>query len=272
MKEKCGKTLKETHHMVYVQDGPEYHGMSDKRHRILGAGISKKTMRWHGPSTPQAIQDDYGRRFHRSPGLDPSSALPYSEESEFEYLKELALIQNNHLTIDSIRRTPRSELLDLIFPPGAAARVRDWIKLCIEKETPFIFCDVDNHCDFKASYSATELPVLLRHSTVMMITPDADDWRILTGMDHVAGLGFHTTTSTTGDYGMEPVVSILQSLKTCQVKALAGNGMHLCTQSSWMLYVLGNVSRLSSSGSSDQTFGEAASSQPNESVTFDEEF
>ena len=44
-----------------------------------------------------------------------------------------------------------------------------------------------------------------------------------------------------GSFGLSPLAPILQGLSTTNLKKLAGNSMHLVSQSAFMLYILCNV-------------------------------
>ena len=44
-----------------------------------------------------------------------------------------------------------------------------------------------------------------------------------------------------GAWGVSPLRGILEQYSAGQIQSLAGNGMHLVTQSAFMLYVLGNT-------------------------------
>ena len=56
-----------THHVVYVRAPPCRPGQPVSRTRCYAAGISKYTMTWIGPSTPEKVQKDFEEIFGAEP-------------------------------------------------------------------------------------------------------------------------------------------------------------------------------------------------------------
>ena len=56
---KLREMLQRTHKVVLVRDGPELHGLPQRRMRTLAIALSYKTMAWHGLSTDAGIAADY---------------------------------------------------------------------------------------------------------------------------------------------------------------------------------------------------------------------
>ena len=67
-------------------------------------------------------------------------------------------------------------------------------------------------------------------------------FKLATGMEHFVAQGMHIYhPQQTTSFGVSRLAPFLKELLMAQQKLLAGNGMHLKVQSSWMCYVLSNV-------------------------------
>ncbi|CAK9029031.1 Uncharacterized protein (Fragment) [Durusdinium trenchii] len=159
----------------------------------------------------------------------------------------LARKQKNHLKPLDVYTTPKSDLLRLILPPGGVQRFTEWMEeasLASSLGGDFLF-DIDHHPNTKGNSGGSDWPVNLRHGTVVAVnTQRPDSWEIMTALEHFAAMGFLLFPEMQEDFGKSPMSEALEGLSSFQLKKFVGNGMHLVTQCAWMMYVLGNTSRV----------------------------
>ena len=113
--------LETTHHCFRIRVGPELLGWPHRRMRLLGVGLSKLTMEWVGPSTPEAIAQDFAERFHRAVMLSGDVFCMASDsEVKHEYCT-LAAKQKNFISTADLEALDPDVLLRLMLPPGGGA-------------------------------------------------------------------------------------------------------------------------------------------------------
>ncbi len=89
--------------------------------------------------------------------------------------------------------------------------------------------------------SGSEWPVNLRHGSIFaakQVKEGVWQWRMGCPFEYLAAMGFHMYPDMSGSWGVSPLRGILEPYSAGQIQSLAGNGMHLVTQASFMLYVL----------------------------------
>ena len=84
-----------------------------------------------------------------------------------------------------------------------------------------------------------------------------EHWTLATGMEHMALQGF-LVHEPPGPFGLSKLTELLRKKDPEDLKHMAGDGMHLVTQASFMFYILANISMKD----------ELAPSQPEGSATF----
>jgi hypothetical protein len=240
--------LRNTHLVISIQDGPEYHGWPHKRLRLLAAGISTQTLEWLGPDSDKAIAKDYADKFHRAVKVAGDVLIASPREDELKEMVRLAAAQGYHVTAQELDTVDEDELLRMMFPPGGVQRFKEWMaKFSNQAEgSHTLLFDMDHHPDTRGTTAGEDRPVNLRHGTLIAAKRDqggAVKWRLATGLDFLTAMGFHAFPQVAGQWGLSPMMPILSHLKNNQLHSLIGNGMHLVTQATWMVYVLSNVSK-----------------------------
>lgn len=106
--------------------------------------------------------------------------------------------------------------------------------------------DIEHRPNTKGSLGGPEVPVLLTHGHIMSlprsVAGEEQRWTLATGLEHFAFQGFSLQESF--HFGVSRRKDIIAGMSEKDQKMLAGNGMHLVTQTSWMYYILGHVSKL----------------------------
>jgi hypothetical protein len=226
--------------VVSIVTGPELFGWPCKRLRKLTAMINKGSLVWLGPDD---ISQDFGERFHKATALDGEILfMAPDDERHLEYSK-LAATRFFKLNPEHVANTPKRDLLQMLLPPGAIARLAEWREASpkLQSENGVLICDVD-HSIRAGSQGGADWPVQLTHGSIMCLKgDDADNWNLATGLEHFTAMGFRMHQPELGKFGLSKLRDIIADLPPYKQKALIGNGMHLLTQCSFMLYILANV-------------------------------
>eukprot|EP00971_Amphidinium_carterae_P288090 5719376-Amphidinium_carterae.1 len=240
--------LSSTHRCLSVRVGPELLGWPHRRMRVLGAAVNLKTMVWVGPDTQAEIAADFAARFHRSCCLPGSVFLQASEDERFEEYRFYAERQKNTHSIAELKAMSKEQLLRKILPPGGVARFYEWLAYgqthgLSSLGGDFIF-DCDHHPGSKGSTAGAEVPVNLTHGMVFAVSNfEVESFRLLLAFEQLSAMGVHVYDGMCRDFAQSPLVPALRTLSPIQVKQVLGNGMHLATQSAFMVYVLGHTVR-----------------------------
>lgn len=243
---KVAEVLQDTHLVLWVKTGPEMCGWPHKRLRLLGVGLNRETVAFSGPEEISSLQAHFESFFHKGINMIGKDLLRApAEMREAEYI-QLAKTQKFQATAEHLRETPKDELLRMLFPPGAVARFDAWMRHLDALDTTQMdmMFDLDHHASSKGSTAGPDWPVSLRHGSVMSVRRgEPNSWTLACGAESLAALGWHLFPTDGSEFGLSPLRDHLLSLTSAQQKALAGNGMHLVTQASWMWYVFAHVSR-----------------------------
>ena len=92
IKRKIQEPLKDVATVVWVYDGPEYHGWPLKRRRLLAAIVPHNTAKWDGPSAEKDLAEDYSRRFHRTLAVCGAALKVAPKEESDDYIKYLGSV------------------------------------------------------------------------------------------------------------------------------------------------------------------------------------
>ena len=192
-----------------------------------------------------------GDSIGRWPCAEPPSNVAPKEESN-DYIKYLGSVQKVDATKELQDRGSRADLLTRVLPVGAVLRIDKWRAVLDElwddddekKKKSGLWIDVDNNPGRKGASAGDDWPVILRSCNILYLSEDPEEWYMPSVLEMFGAMGFHMHDATTADYPLSILHSIVSKLKPCQQKQLVGNGMHLVTQSAWMLYVLANVTKL----------------------------
>ena len=237
-----------SHRIVYIIDSAEQHGHPAKRRRLLAAMLPYETVSWHGPETHNGMQQEWSKRFHRKFAVNGDSLMLADTDESVKFFQHLASVQKTELAPSSISGINKAELLAIILPGGYLHRIEEWRRYLHDSTDPedtdaSMWIDADNYPAKKGASGGPEWPVLMRSCNILRITKDPSVWRLASGMEHIASLGFHCHPKAQHHWKEEPVVDILRTLKPHQQKSLAGNGMNLITQGAFMAFVLANVQK-----------------------------
>ena len=114
---------------------------------------------------------------------------------------------------------------------------------CCPAQGEFI-ADIDHNPGMKGSLGGPDVPVILTHGAVMYLprarAGQEQRWRLATGLEHFAFQGF-LMHEPCGPFGLSRRKEVLEGLSEREKKRLAGNGMHLVTQTSFIYYTLAHV-------------------------------
>jgi hypothetical protein len=220
--------------------GPELFGWPCKRMRKLTAVINKQTFVWLGPDD---ITEDFSNRFHRATLLDGEALFTADDEERSKEYSVLASSRSFNMSPADVPLTGKHELLTMVLPPGAIARMQDWhgVREGKQSQNGVLICDVDHNIT-AGSVAGADWPVQLTHGSIMCLKgDDKNDWRLATGLEHYSAMGFRMHRPTLGQFGFSKLHKIISDMPINKQKCLAGNGMHLLTQSAFMLYVMANI-------------------------------
>ena len=166
-----------------------------------------------------------------------------SDEQRHAHYCKLAATQGFHLHPSDIPNIPKDELLRMILPPGGVQRFQEWLKDNDKKGSlgGTLLFDAAHHVHAKGSTSGTDWPVNLRHGTVVAAHWEQDgkcSWKVACPFEYLVAMGFHMFPEMAHSWGLSPLHSVLSDYSAAHIQHLVGNGMHLVTQASFMLYTL----------------------------------
>ena len=229
--------------IIYVLVGSELMGWPTKRRRLLACAINDRTMVWVGFGTQAAIEKDFAERFHKGIMTTGSVFFQDDEASRNKEYVSLAEVQKHKLDPEKIASMDKMELLEMLLPPGGRARFDEWHERreTVEPLGGNMLVDLGQH--FGHACGGTDWPAQLTRCIITSIPRDTTQWKIATAMEHLGAMGLHVFPSTTTTFPVSKLHTTLQKLgiKFQDIKTIAGNGMHLATQSALMLYVLSDI-------------------------------
>ena len=144
----------------------------------------------------------------------------------------------------AIKKTKSMDLLPMILAPGVIARMMEYHRYRLAKGFPekVFIADLEQTLGSRGASCGLDLPVLLTHGQIMNIPADISQWRLACSMEHLLAQGFHTLDNVTSTANpISKMLRIFESLSIANRKQLSGNGMHLGTQGSWMMYCLSQL-------------------------------
>ena len=231
------------HSIIHLSVGSELLGWPTKRRRLLACALNNRTMMWVGLGTQAAIEKDFTERFHK--GIMTSGNVFFQDDdaSRHKEYVSLAEVQKHKLDPEKIASMDKMELLEMLLPPGGRARFDEWHERrgTVESVGGNMLVHLGQH--FGHACGGTDWPAQLTRCIITSIPRDTTQWKIATAMEHLGAMGLHVFPSTTTTFPVSKLHTTLQKLgiKFQDIKTIAGNGMHLATQSAFMLYVLSNI-------------------------------
>ena len=115
---------------------------------------------------------------------------------------------------------------------------REWAATKFNCVADRIYVDLEQQTGY--STVGRDIPALAQRSVIASVNLDNDrkEWRVASGEEHLAMQGMHMFAG----YPHSKLASHLRRLDDHEQRRVAGNGMHLATQSSFMIWILANVS------------------------------
>lgn len=236
--------LQETHEIRWLTTGPELFGWPHKRRRLLAVGYNKATMAWAGACSMSSMQQEFAQRFHRSIMASGDMLMMASPAEMCEEYSKLAKVQKNRLEPSCIAQVPKQDLLRLLLPAGAVHRLSEWRAEMdrLKSVGGVALVDIDHHPGTKGTTGGSDWPVSLRHGTIVCLKQDdPEGWRIGLALEHFTALGFFMYAPMCESFPTSRLKFLLSHLSVAQQKSLAGNGMHLVTQTAWTYFCLANL-------------------------------
>lgn len=227
--------------VVGVVTGPELQGWPCKRQRVLTAAINNSTTRWLGPP-PEKVPQDFAKRFHRSVQLNGDVLFRASGAEVNQEYSSLANSRKFATSLAEITAMPKDEVLTRVLPPGGIQRMRDWHERMesLTGHAGLLVADLD-HNTTAGSSAGLDWPVQLTHGSICLLKENITDWRLATGLECFGAMGFNMHPHDDCKFPRSKLFPYLKQLPPYQQKMLSGNGMHLLTQASFVMYVLANV-------------------------------
>ena len=223
------------------------HGDPSLRLRFHGYGMSQKRYVWTGPSSSAAVQKDFSLMFHAPRKCTACHYMMVSDEERMQYYVHLAANQGRVMQPEDFVGMEAEELCFFCLPPGANLRMQAWLALpnaqkVLNAGRPFCF-DVGCH-PVRGGAGGDRFPCQLTHGTVVqaLLPPGGGplQLKIATPLEHLQAQGWNCVNTLCPRTEYMP---IFNTLSTCSLKRLSGNGMHLKVEAAWMMYCLGHTVR-----------------------------
>jgi hypothetical protein len=238
--------LSATHHIVSILSGPELLGYPHYRLRSFAAGISKANYVWVGPKSDQAIQADYTSKFRQDVQCSAAAYLIASEDEILSHSRKLASDRKTPLGSE-VTAAMVNENLHRICPAGMLVRKSSFEKFFVQNNVPPPwFGDLDHNVSYGTAGEASFLPVLDTHPR-LFTWPNGlqgKGQRFMTPKELLFAQGFNVSNSLHRNRSESDLVGIFDTLRSRDQCFLLGNGMHVPTVASWMIYVLSNIVRI----------------------------
>ena len=227
-------------HVIWVTAGPEHLGWPMRRRRVLAVAISRQSLVWVGPTTPQAVQCEF---------LDAIKARCVAQADLF------INIDSAEQRRQQVRRMSQTRCV--WFRPGQPVdyrsllprRSRDFWDENMELQRQSGSNDDCFIADLsqdpierpRGSRSNTWLPAAMHSSEVFCLKPGPEKF---TPGEMQFAHGWSLTSTSLGDKYRDCVSFGFEQLSHAEQRRLSGNGMHLPVVSAWMLFVKTHVLRI----------------------------
>eukprot|EP00971_Amphidinium_carterae_P348512 6490530-Amphidinium_carterae.3 len=241
--------------VVEIRVGPEDLGWPSKRRRVLAAAFSSQHLQWVGPPI-ERIEDDFRNKFFRAIVLSGCDLLVETKERREEEMLALAHSRRFQLSKTDLSGKDTLELLSRVYAPGHVARFQEWQNHIRDhprlSQLRSLLFDLDHAPNSKGCTAGEDFPVQLRHGNILGFFPATGEFKVATGLEHLAALGWPVSQlcqaqqeqTLAGKERVLGMLNLLAQLSPNQQKLLSGNSMHLVTQAAWMFYILGNAVRV----------------------------
>jgi hypothetical protein len=240
---KLGGPLSATHSIMSVSVKPEHFGWPVRRPRVFTAGLNRKTMIWVGGSDPSA---EFASLFHCNNKLDGSVFLNATDDQVLDEVKRRSRLRGRHIDVEASLASVDGISPHQLFPPGAVQRLSAHEK---HRKTQFGLCNLPANANWfgdleqwpkgGTSVPGQSIPCCLTHGTLYAFAQK----RVVHPLELFQAHGYNTFADPTHPYH-SLVTPLLQTLSSNELDTLVGNGWHLPTMASWILYVLSNTVRV----------------------------
>eukprot|EP00972_Heterocapsa_arctica_P106672 15711968-Heterocapsa_arctica.AAC.1 len=216
--EKLRQPLRETHHVISIQTGPEVMGFPAARPRSFAEGLAKWSMIWLGPETLEGIQQDFDKIFHTT--MELTGDIFFLEEAGAAHDYMVALVQKRGIHSTVASKLEPWDRLRAAVPAGAGVRLDAYSKLREERQGVggCFIADVQQWPGVRYGSGGPIWPCMLTHGCLV-------SWhhqRVATGMEHMAAQGLHVFDTSTGF--RSPLCPVLEKMTCAHLKKLSGNG------------------------------------------------
>jgi hypothetical protein len=233
--------LNSTHHIVSVLSGPQLQSYPIYRLRNYACGLNRAKWVWVGPSTNPAVQKDFETKFHRPVAARGNIFLSAGAPEVRRFGSELALATSRKSQIskfcdaDDESTTSMSEYLHLICSARMMSRKASYEKHFTDSlVAPPWFADLDANLGWGQGAEASFVPTLVTHPRIFVWPKgmSLEGQRFMLPEELLSCHGFGMTCD---------LHHIFKSLDNRSKGVLLGNGMHLPSLGSFMMYVLSNI-------------------------------
>ena len=146
---------------------------------------------------------------------------------------------------DAFSSLDSAVLSEMLLSPSSC-RIKDQWSHCRgahEALNGALMCDLEQSPYGTNPCGGQDWPPQMTHGTVVSLERDRS-FRIAVGLEHLSCMGLHIWTDTTRTHAQTKLLPFLRRCSENNLKTFGGNGMHLASPSSFMLYVLSNCRRI----------------------------
>ena len=230
--------LQSTHHMVYATTGPRLHGWPAARERKLSAGLSLRELVWVGPSSPEAIQEEFDCLFGRRCEV---SGKVFFQAREEDVRQMIDKVMRKRMRVSHEVPLTGPRMWAQVLTPAQMSRVREYEGLRDDRSglDGCFIADVDHWPNSPGPACGAHFPTLLRHGTILEFSTG----RIAMPQDRWLSLGFNVRPDLCPGHHVWPAASFVGALSSRVQHCLSGNSQSLPAILAWKLYVFANTVR-----------------------------
>ena len=235
-REKLVIPLASTHKVVSVQANSNAQGFPGSRPRSLSAGLAHWDTLWAGPSSDDAIQEDFDSIFSTTMELD-GDIFFFIDAAEREV--ELSENLRKRCHGQCLPKGFDNQIDKVMLSLGPAARLRyeayTELRPRHQSLSGAFIADLDQWPSIRRICGPL-FPCQLTHGTVFSWSKQS----IAHGMEHANAQGWNVAQD---GYHAPLILPLMRQTSSNKLKKLSGNGWCLPVVAAWMLYVWSNTIR-----------------------------